>query len=138
MNFKSLLFGSRLSAKNAAYSPAAAQNASDITRWLDIYNGGGEWRYARKGGLNGGTRRVASLGAAKTLCAELSRLCFTEGTELFCADGETSAYLKKVLDDNGFTERFPVFLEKAFALGGGVIKIYGGEDGVRLDFITAD
>lgn len=138
MNFKSLLFGSRLSAKNAAYSPAAAQNSGDVARWLDIYNGGGEWRYARKGGLNGGTRRVASLGAAKALCAELSRLCFTEGTELFCADGETSAYLKKVLDDNGFAERFPVFLEKAFALGGGVIKIYGGEDGVRLDFITAD
>lgn len=138
MNFKSLLFGSGLSAKKAAYSAAAAANECDTARWLDIYNGGGEWRYTRKGGLNGGTRRVASPGAARVLCSELARLCFTEGTELFCADEETNAYLKKVLDDNGFTERFPVFLEKAFALGGGVIKVYSDNGGVKLDFIDAD
>lgn len=127
----------------AGSSVSAACNG-DVERWLDIYNGGGEWRYARKGGMNGGTRRVAALGAAKALCAELSRLCFTEGTELFCADGETEGYLKKVLDDNRFYERFPDFLEKAFALGGGVIKVYlGGDDRspagrVRVDLLTAD
>ena len=138
MDLKSLLFGKRGSAKNTVLSEVSAASGNDIAAWQDIYNGGGEWRYTRKGGLNGGMRRVASLGAAKALCAELSRLCFTEGTELVCADRETQRFLEKTLDDNGFYERFSDFLEKAFALGGGVIKVYRDDSGVRLDFITAD
>lgn len=138
MDLKGLLFGRRSSAKSAVLSAVSSSSSSDIAAWLDIYNGGGEWRYTRKGGMNGGIRRVASSGAAKALCAELSRLCFTEGTELVCADRETQKFLEKTLDDNGFYERFPDFLEKAFALGGGVIKVYRDSSGVRLDFITAD
>ena len=38
---------------------------ADIQRWEDIYNGGGDWRYARRGGIQGGTRKLASLGAAR-------------------------------------------------------------------------
>lgn len=138
MDLKGLLFGRRRAAKSAVASAVAAENGNAVARWLDIYNGGGEWRYTRKGGMNGGTRKVAALGAAKALCAELSRLCFTEGTELMCSDKETQSYLEKVLDENEFAERFPDFLEKAFALGGGVIKVYSDERGVRLDLITAD
>ena len=48
---------------------------ADIQRWEDIYNGGGDWRYARRGGIQGGTRKLASLGAARALCGELARLC---------------------------------------------------------------
>lgn len=138
MDLKGLLFGKRSFEKSAVLSAVSASSSSDIAAWLDIYNGGGEWRYTRKGGMNGGIRKVASSGAAKALCAELSRLCFTEGTELVCADRETQKFLEKTLDDNGFYERFPDFLEKAFALGGGVIKVYRDNSGVRLDFITAD
>lgn len=138
MDLKKLLLGKRGSDKSTAISELSVSSGSDTAKWLDIYNGGGEWRYTRKGGMNGGMRKVASPGAAKALCAELSRLCFTEGTELICADKETQGYLEKVLDSNGFYERFPVFLEKAFALGGGVIKVYRDDSGVRLDFITAD
>lgn len=109
----------------------------DIKRWDDIYSGGGDWRYTRKGGMNGGTRRVASLGAARALCAELSRLCFTEGTEFCCADKETEAFIRKVLSDNNFRERFAQFLEKVFALGGGAVRVYW-DGGVKLDFAQAD
>ncbi len=135
MGLKSLLFGSRKLYEDTALS---AFYSGDMARWNDIYNGGGDWRYTRKGGMNGGMRRVASLGAAKAVCAELARLCFTEGTELFCSDSETEGYLKKVLDENGFAERFSDFLEKTFALGGGVVKVYRDGNGVKLDFITAD
>lgn len=138
MDLKGLLFGRAGASKNARLSAVAAASSDETERWLDIYNGGGDWRYTRKGGLNGGTRRVASLGAARALCAELSRLCFTEGTELVCSDNETQSYLARVLDENRFAERFSDFLEKAFALGGGVIKVYNDDSGVRLDFITAD
>ena len=138
MDLKGLLFGRAGASKKAELTAVAAASFNETERWLDIYNGGGEWRYTRKGGMNGGMRRVASLGAARALCAELSRLCFTEGTELVCSDSETQSYLTRVLDENRFAERFSDLLEKAFALGGGVIKVYNDESGVRLDFITAD
>ncbi len=138
MDLKGLLFGKSGASKNAKLSAVAAASSEETSRWLDIYSGGGEWRYTRKGGMNGGMRRVASLGAARALCAELSRLCFTEGTELVCSDGETQSYLSRVLDENCFAERFSDFLEKAFALGGGVIKVYGDDSGIRLDFLTAE
>ena len=134
MGIRSLLFGSRHSERDAAL---AAFYSGDLARWNDIYRGGGDWRYTRKGGMNGGMRKVASLGAAKAVCAELARLCFTEGSELSCADKETEAFLKRTLDANEFSERFSDFLEKMFALGGGVVKVYW-DGGVKLDFVTAD
>ncbi len=114
-----------------------AGHYADVRRWEEIYNGGGDWRITRKGGLNGGSRRVASLGAARAVCAELSRLCFTEGSSVCSADPESEAYIRSVLQDNRFTERFPAFLESVFALGGGVVKVFW-DDGVKLDFVTAD
>lgn len=109
----------------------------DIVRHLDIYNGGGEWRYTRKGGLNGGSRRVASLGAARAVCAELSRLCFTEGSAICSADSESEQFIRRVLEENRFAQRFPVFLERMFATGGGAVKLYW-DGGVKLDFVTAE
>lgn len=112
--------------------------SGELAEWRDIYNGGGSWRYARKGGLNGGgMRKVASLGAARAVCAELARLCFAESSELTCADKETEEYLRDVLEKNSFSERFSEFVERVFALGGGVVKVYY-DNGVKLDFITAD
>lgn len=123
-------------------SPAALTGYyTDIQRWDNIYNGVGDWRYTRKGGIQGGTRRLASLGAAKALCGELARLCFTEGTGLCFTDKITERYVNKVLKESRFSERFPVFLEKVFALGGGVIRVFwkgGADPGVRLDLVTAD
>lgn len=129
MKFRNLFF---------AKSSAADVASSNVDRWLDIYRGGGEWRYTRRGGLSGGTRRVATPNAAKALCAELARLCFTEGTEIISVDKETEAFLRRTLEDNRFFERFPDFLEKAFAAGGGVVKVYSGSDGVRLDMVGAE
>lgn len=134
MGLKSFIFGRQTEPSSELMTFYSAK----LARWRDIYEGGGDWRYTRKGGINGGMRRVASLGAAKAVCAELARLCFTEGTELIGADRESTAYLKRVLDSSGFSERFSDFLEKMFALGGGVIKVYRDKDGTKLDFVTAD
>lgn len=134
MNLKGLLFGRQKLSDSSALS---AFYSGELARWNDIYCGGGDWRYVRKGGMNGGMRKMASLGAAKAVCAELSRLCFTEGTEICCTDKETESCLKKVFSENGFSERFSDFLEKMFALGGGVVKVYW-DNGVKLDFVPAD
>ena len=119
-------------------SELSALYAGEIAAWNDIYNGGGSWRYTKKGGLNsGGMRKVASLGAAKAVCSELSRLCFAESSEISCSDKETEEYLRRVFAENNFSERFADFAEKVFALGGGAVKVFY-DNGVKLDFITAD
>ena len=133
MGFRNWLLG-----RNAERcSPVLSAAYADINRWEDIYNGGGDWRYTRKGGLNGGSRKVASLGAAKALCGELARLCFSEGTEICSTDPETERFLREVLKENRFYERFPGFLEKMFALGGAVVKVYWN-DGIKIDLVQAD
>ncbi len=133
MGLRNLLLG------RTAYrgSPYLAQAYSNINSWKEIYNGGGDWRYTRKGGMKQGSRKVASLGAAKALCAELARLCFTEGTQLCSTDSETEGYIRSVLEDNRFYQRFPQFLESVFALGGGAVKLFW-DDGIKLDFLQAD
>lgn len=135
MDFKNYLFSGSFR-KPGVSSELAGFYSGKLERWADIYNGGGEWRYTRRGGLNGGTRRVASLGAAKALCGELARLCFSEGTQIVSADSDTERFVRQTLADSRFEDRFPDFLEKVFALGGGVIKVYW-DGGVKLDFITA-
>lgn len=134
MGLKNLIFGGQKALEN---TELAAFYSGRLQSWLDICNGGGDWRYTRKGGLNGGTRRVASLGAAKALCAELARLCFSEGTEFICSDRDSDKYLQAVLEENNFTENFSEFLEKVFALGGGAVKIYRDQS-TKLDFVPAD
>jgi A118 family predicted phage portal protein len=113
---------------------------SETNRWKSIYAGGGDWRYARKGGVSGaaGTRRVNSLGAAKALCAELSALCFSQQADFGFASRDAELFVKDVLDDNCFWRCFPLFLEKMFALGAGVIKVYCEGGNVRLNYIGGD
>ena len=123
--------------ESAADSRLTQFYAGRLAEWESIYNGGGSWRYTRRGGLKGGSRRVASLGAARTVCEELSRLCYAEGSELVCGDEEGGRLLERVLRENRFTERFPQFLERVFALGGGAIRVYW-DGGIKLDFVTAD
>lgn len=136
MELKNFLFSGAFR-KPQQSAQLSAFYAGELARWADIYNGGGDWRWTRRGGLSGGTRRVAALNAAKALCAELSRLCFAEGTQIVSPDGETERFLLKTLADNNFWERFPDFLEKVFALGGGAVRVYW-DGGVKLDFVTAE
>ena len=100
MGIRELLF-----TKKKNQSPLlSAFYAGELARWEDIYRGGGEWRYTRRGGINGGMRKVAALNAAKAVCAELSRLCFTEGTQLVSSDKETEDFVERVLRENSFAD----------------------------------
>lgn len=119
---------------NVFNEPALAK----IAHWENIYAGNGEWRYVRKGGIDGGTRRVASLGAAKSLCQELAGLCFSQQADFYFKNDAVKKYVLKTLQDNGFWRCFPLFLEKMFALGSGVIKTYVEGGKIKLDFLGAD
>jgi A118 family predicted phage portal protein len=111
---------------------------TNVEHWKDIYFGGGAWRYVHKGGLDRGLRRVNSLGAARSVCAELASLCFASQAYLEFKDKYAEKFVTETLQDNGFWKCFPMFLEKVFALGGGVIKTYSEGDKVKLDFVGAD
>ena len=111
---------------------------TDIERWKSIYAGGGEWRYIRKGGIEGGMRRVNSLGAAKALCAELSALCFSEQADFGFSSKEVGRFAENVLRNNGFWRCFPLLLEKMFALGAGVIKVYCEDGEIKLNYVGGD
>ena len=108
-----------------------------VELWQNIYDGESPWRYARKGGLDGGYRRVRSVSAAKALCSELSALCFSQQMDLRFSDEKTAEFVRGVLQDNAFWSCFPLFLEKMFALGGGVIKVYCEGEKIRLDYVQA-
>ena len=109
-----------------------------VAEWRDIYEGGGDWRYARKGGLEGGYRRVHSISAAQSLCSELTALCFSQQMDIGFEDRNTLQFVEKVLQDNGFWSCFPLFLEKLFALGCGVMKVYSDGDKICLDYVDGD
>jgi A118 family predicted phage portal protein len=111
---------------------------ADIELWDRIYAGGGDWRYVRKGGIDGGMRRMASLGSAKALCAEMAALCFSQQADFHFKSAAARDYVMNVLQENGFWRCFPLFLEKMFALGSGVIKCYTQNGRVKLDFLGAD
>jgi len=128
--------------RNTSLLPEKQQtiSLSETNRCKHIYAGGGDWRYVRKGGVSGqgGMRRINSLGAAKALCAELSALCFSEQADFGFASKEAGDFAKNVLNDNGFWRCFPLFLEKMFALGAGVIKVYCEGEKVKLNYIGGD
>lgn len=141
MNLKNWLFSKN---KDSGIASAGINETvknyylNEIAEWRDIYCGGGEWRFTRKGGIHGGIRRMNASNAAKSLCAELSALCFAEQAEIKTGNENTENYLREVLDDNSFWTCFPLFLEKMFALGGGVIKTYHSGGKVKLDYIDAE
>lgn len=140
MSIRSFLFGKGIIKGKPlidADNELRAFYSGEIEQWKEIYGGGGDWRYVSKGGINGGMRRMASLGAAKALCRELSDLCFSEQVDFSFSDKRVSEYVKDTLDENGFWDMFPDFLEKMFALGGGVIKV-SYDNGVKLGFISCD
>lgn len=134
MNIKNL-FKKNTSLQN---TPTIDISANAAERWKRIYAGGGEWRYTRKGGIESGVRRVNSLGAAKALCSELSALCFSEQADFGFASEQAEKFVLGVLKDNGFWRCFPLFLEKMFALGSGVIKVYLENEKINLNYMGGD
>lgn len=121
-----------------AGSEAKEHLCENVCRWRDIYRGEGNWRYARKGGLQGGFRRVKGISAAKALCSEMAALCFSQQMDISFGDADIDKFAQSVLQENNFWVCFPLFLEKMFALGSGVIKVYSENGDVKLNFIDAD
>ncbi|MBQ5316246.1 MAG: phage portal protein [Oscillospiraceae bacterium] len=107
--------------------------------WQDIYSGSPPWQYVRRSGLYGrGERRMAMLGCAKVLCDSLAALTFGTQADIYCADDAQREYVLEVLQKNSFWENMPSFFSRAYALGGGVLKVYSDGEEIRTDYVDAD
>ncbi|MBQ5311738.1 MAG: phage portal protein [Oscillospiraceae bacterium] len=110
-----------------------------MSLWRSIYSGEPPWSYVRRSGLYGrGERRIAMLGCAKVLCDSLAALTFGTQADIYCADERQREYILSVLQKNNFWENMPSFLSRAYALGGGVLKVYSDGTDIHTDFVDAD
>jgi len=113
-----------------------------INTWKQIYRGFYEqWHDLKYKTVSGDKkRRMATMNAAKALCAELAGLTFNEQCEIAATDtgGTLQEYIDKVLADNSFFGQMQNLIEQAYALGGAVIKVWFENSRVTLDYVTAD
>ncbi|MBQ8979855.1 MAG: hypothetical protein IJ080_08915 [Oscillospiraceae bacterium] len=127
-----------------ALPPGYGEHLGRIARWREIYAGRPPWGYVKKSGLYGkGERRMAQLGCARVLCESLSGLTFGTQADLRCADEKAREFVLEVFQANGFWENMPSFFSRAYALGGGVIRVYrenAARDatGFVIDYMGAD
>lgn len=109
-----------------------------IEKWDDIFCNRPEWRRVKKSGLYAkGDRLMSALCAAKVLADEFARLTFSEQVTISAAEPYLE-YVTSALNDNGFWKRMPEFLSQAYALGGGVVKVYAEDKKPKLNYIAAD
>lgn len=109
-----------------------------IEMWDGIFCNRPEWRRVKKSGLYAkGDRLISALCAAKVLADEFARLTFSEQVTISAAEPYLE-YVTSALNEGGFWKRMPEFLSQAYALGGGVVKVYAEDKKPKLNYIAAD
>ncbi len=112
---------------------------SEIKTAKNVYQGHPSWEFVPCSNLGKKKRRHRSLmNTAKIVCDKLATLTFSEQCDISIENESTKQYVLKVLEDNGFWEKFPEFLSRAFALGGGAIKTYIEKNAIKLSYVNAD
>lgn len=128
---------------NKIYPSPTTASASEyygkIKEWHRIYSGEPEWKTVTFTTLDGKkTRRMDMLNAAKFLCDSFSAFTFAEQCEITVNDTGYQKYLNDVLNKAGFWKSMPEWLAKAYALGGGVLKVFAENGKIGIDFVSAD
>lgn len=104
-----------------------------------VYSGDPPWHNVKKSGLyKGGTRQLNMLGIAKILCDEMSALTFGEQAEITVSDSRLQNFIDTVLENNGFYKNIPQWLSYAYAMGGGVLKVFFANGRINVDYVSAD
>ena len=70
----------------------------------------------------------------KKVCEDITKLLWTEKTRIELSNKNATKRLWEVLDskENSFTVNFPIFLEKALAIGTGILVEYKNENGKTI------
>lgn len=128
---------------NKIYPSPTAAEASEyygkIALWQQIFSGEPEWKTVTFTTLDGKkTRRMDMLNAAKLLCDSFSTLTFAEQCDISVSDEEYQKFLNETLNTAGFWEAMPEWIAKAYALGGGALKVFAEHGEIGIDYVTAD
>lgn len=96
--------------------------------WLQWYRGSVDDFHYYTAKINGKTTLCErkTMNMPKKICEDISKLLWTEKTRIDLGNPESTERLWNVLDskENSFTVNFPIFLEKACAIGTGALIEY--------------
>jgi len=111
--------------------------------WKEFYGGSVSDFHFYNAVVNGQEVQMERLtmNMPKKICEDVSKLLWTEKTRIELSSQNATKRLWEVLDskENSFTVNFPIFLEKALAIGTGALIEYKNSDGKTIiDYITGD
>lgn len=111
--------------------------------WLEWYRGNVDDFHYYNEVINGQEVQMERLtmNMAKKVCEDIAKLLWTEKTGIELSNQKATKRLWEVLDskENSFTINFPMFLEKALAIGtGALIEYKNGEGKTIIDYLMGD
>lgn len=81
-----------------------------------------------------------TMNMAKKVSEDFAKLLWTEKTKIELSNKKATERLWNILNnkENSFTVNFPIFIEKAFSLGNGMLVEYKKNGKVTIDYIDGD
>ena len=114
-----------------------------ISNWTEWYRGNVNNFHTYKQKLADGKtikRDRLTMNMAKKVCEDMAKLIWTEKTKIELKTPEQTEELWKILDSkkNNFSVNLPEFIERAMALGTGMLVEYTDNDETLIDYVDAD
>lgn len=103
-----------------------------------IYQNKPPWKDVVNTGIKKKKRARSLTNMAKVICDKLATMTFSEQCDIAVSDKEYNDVVMDTLEANCFWERFPEFLSRSYALGGGVLKGYIENGEICINYINAD
>ncbi len=112
--------------------------SNEIEPAKKIYQGQPNWKCVKSSGIKKKSRDRSLLNMAKVVCDKMAALTFSEQCDIDCGNEEYEEIIKSVLSENAFNSHFPEWLSRAYALGGGVLKVNIIGQAIKIDYLNAD
>lgn len=103
-----------------------------------VYQGSPPWKNVRHAGVRKKHREMALLNAAKVVCDKMAALTYSEQCEITASDEAYQRIIGDVLAANAFQSKFPEWLSRAYAMGGGILKLRIEKNETKIDYLNAD
>lgn len=126
--------------KRLGYDVISDLNTQRIHDWLAWYKGYVKefHDYRIYNGKKSVTQRRASLNMAKKVCEDWANLLMNEKVMFTVGSDAQTNRVKEILEQNKFRVRANQLIELSFALGTGAFVEFADENGINIDYVTAD
>lgn len=103
-----------------------------------VYQGSPPWKQVKHAGVKKKHRDMALLNAAKVVCDKMAALTYSEQCEITATNEDYQKIIEDTLEANAFQSKFPEWLSRAYAMGGGILKLIIDKTEIKIDFLNAD